>query len=172
MNIPRRMRARAYVDDSALLGDRAEQIAEQRRAGHATIPTSIGLEIQTNPFLRAPRLRPHLSEVDAFADSGRQKIGSMGNLGQIRPNRIRTCWDSGRTAIVGWLNSPSLLAAEVLACSGVDGIVIDLQHGCADSDAIAPIMAAIEAHGVEPIVRPLSNEGGPLESCSIWAPTV
>ncbi len=56
------------VDDSALLGDRAEQIAEQRRAGHATIPTSIGLEIQTNPFLRAPRLRPHLSEVDAFAE--------------------------------------------------------------------------------------------------------
>src|SRR5687768_7069594 len=94
--------------------------------------------------------------------SGRRKIGLMGNLGIGRPNRIRTCWDDGRTAIVGWLNSPSLLAAEVLACSGVDGIVIDLQHGSADSDAIAPIMAAIEAHGVEPIVRPLNDDGAAI----------
>lgn len=83
----------------------------------------------------------------------------MGSPERARPNRIRKRWDEGRSAIVGWLSSPSLLAAEVLACSGVDGIVIDLQHGSADPGAITPIMAAIEAHGVEPIVRPLTDNG-------------
>lgn len=56
------------VDDSPPLRARAEHVAQQRRAGHPTVPTTIGLELETNPFLRAPRLRPHLSDVDAFAE--------------------------------------------------------------------------------------------------------
>jgi hydroxyacylglutathione hydrolase len=48
------------VDDSAALKARAEQVFAARERGEPTVPTTIGLEKATNPFLRAPLLAPHL----------------------------------------------------------------------------------------------------------------
>jgi hydroxyacylglutathione hydrolase len=44
------------------LQERANEIAELRGAGKPTVPTSIGYELETNPFLRprSPSLRAHL----------------------------------------------------------------------------------------------------------------
>jgi hydroxyacylglutathione hydrolase len=36
--------------------------------GEATVPTTIGLEKATNPFLRAPLLRPGLAPHEAFGE--------------------------------------------------------------------------------------------------------
>ena len=44
------------VDDDPALQRRADQIFAARERGEPTVPTSIGLEKATNPFLRAPRL--------------------------------------------------------------------------------------------------------------------
>jgi hydroxyacylglutathione hydrolase len=44
------------VDDSKALRDRAAQIFAAREKGEWTVPTTIGLEKATNPFLRAPEL--------------------------------------------------------------------------------------------------------------------
>jgi hydroxyacylglutathione hydrolase len=44
------------VDSSPELRARAEDVFAARRRGEATVPTSIGLEKATNPFLRAPEL--------------------------------------------------------------------------------------------------------------------
>jgi hydroxyacylglutathione hydrolase len=44
------------VDDDPALKRRAEQIFAARERGEPTVPTTIGLEKATNPFLRAPRL--------------------------------------------------------------------------------------------------------------------
>lgn len=44
------------VDDSAALKDRAEAVFAARERGEPTVPTTIGLEKATNPFLRAPQL--------------------------------------------------------------------------------------------------------------------
>ena len=44
------------VDDSAALKARAEAVFAARERGEWTVPTSIGLEKATNPFLRAPAL--------------------------------------------------------------------------------------------------------------------
>jgi hydroxyacylglutathione hydrolase len=44
------------VDDSATLKARAEAIFAARERGEWTVPTTIGLEKATNPFLRAPQL--------------------------------------------------------------------------------------------------------------------
>jgi hydroxyacylglutathione hydrolase len=44
------------VDDDPALKARAEQIFAARQRGEPTVPTTIGLEKATNPFLRAPRL--------------------------------------------------------------------------------------------------------------------
>ena len=44
------------VDDSAALKSRADAIFAARERGEWTVPTTIGLEKATNPFLRAPAL--------------------------------------------------------------------------------------------------------------------
>ena len=44
------------VDDDPALKRRAEQVFAARERGEPTVPTSIGVEKATNPFLRAPRL--------------------------------------------------------------------------------------------------------------------
>lgn len=65
---------------NAALKRRAEEIAERRARGEPTLPTTIGLELETNPFLRvaSPEIRQRLgleSATDAavFAEVRRRK---------------------------------------------------------------------------------------------------
>ncbi len=50
------------VDADPALKARADQIFAARERGEATVPTSIALEKATNPFLRAPLLRPDIAD--------------------------------------------------------------------------------------------------------------
>jgi len=60
------------VDDDAALKSRAQEIFAARERGEPTVPTTIGLEKATNPFLRAPLLAARVDAAgkpdhDAFA---------------------------------------------------------------------------------------------------------
>ena len=56
------------VDADPALKARADQIFAARERGEWTVPTSIGLEKATNPFLRAPVIRPDIADpAEAFA---------------------------------------------------------------------------------------------------------
>ncbi len=48
------------VDDDPAVLARAQEVFAARERGEATVPTTIGLEKATNPFLRAPRLAARL----------------------------------------------------------------------------------------------------------------
>ena len=55
------------VDADPALKTRADAIFAAREKGEWTVPTSIGLEKATNPFLRAPLLRPDIADpAEAF----------------------------------------------------------------------------------------------------------
>lgn len=55
------------VDHDPALKARAEAIFAAREKGDWTVPTTIGLEKATNPFLRAPLLRPDIADpAEAF----------------------------------------------------------------------------------------------------------
>jgi hydroxyacylglutathione hydrolase len=55
------------VDSSPELLARTEAIFAARARGEPTVPTSIALERATNPFLRAPLLRPDIADpAEAF----------------------------------------------------------------------------------------------------------
>jgi hydroxyacylglutathione hydrolase len=55
------------VDADPALRARAEAIFAAREKGEWTVPTTIGLEKATNPFLRAPLLRPEIADpAEAF----------------------------------------------------------------------------------------------------------
>ena len=56
------------VDSDPSVKARADAIFAMRERGEPTVPTSIGLEKATNPFLRAPKLRPALEPARAFAE--------------------------------------------------------------------------------------------------------
>lgn len=53
------------VDDDPVVAARAQAVFDARSRGEATVPTTIGLERQTNPFLRAPLLAPKLGVAGA-----------------------------------------------------------------------------------------------------------
>ena len=59
------------VDDDPALKRRAEAVFAARERGEPTVPSTIGLEKATNPFLRAPLLAPKLGvsgpDYEAFA---------------------------------------------------------------------------------------------------------
>jgi len=66
--------------DNAELGARADEIARLRAAGRPTLPTTIGAEKRTNPFLRPDNaaIRRHLgmetaSDADVFGEIRRRK---------------------------------------------------------------------------------------------------
>lgn len=57
------------VDDDPALKARAEAVFAARARGEATVPTTVGAEKATNPFLRAPLLRPNApTPAQAFAE--------------------------------------------------------------------------------------------------------
>jgi len=66
------------VDDDPALKARADQVFAARERGEPTVPTSIGVEKATNPFLRAPLLRPDLEPAMAFAEIRAAKDGFKG----------------------------------------------------------------------------------------------
>lgn len=66
------------VDADPALKARADHIFAARERGEWTVPTSIGVEKATNPFLRAPALRPELAPAEAFAAIRAAKDGFQG----------------------------------------------------------------------------------------------
>jgi len=55
------------VDDDPRVAARADAVFALRENGQPTVPTTIALELATNPFLRAPHLMPELDPISAFA---------------------------------------------------------------------------------------------------------
>ena len=71
------------VDQDPALKARADQVFAARERGESTVPTTIGLEKATNPFLRAPLLAPAMGETGlpdhlAFAAVRKAKDGFRG----------------------------------------------------------------------------------------------
>jgi 4-hydroxy-2-oxoheptanedioate aldolase len=73
-------------------------------------------------------------------------------------NKVRELWRQNKPVVVGWLQIPGTFHAEALARVGFDALVIDLQHSPIDFGEAARMIAAIEAGGIEPIVRVEWNE--------------
>ena len=66
------------VDEDPALKARSIEVFAARERGEPTVPTTIGLEKATNPFLRAPLLRPHLAPAEAFGEIRAAKDGFKG----------------------------------------------------------------------------------------------
>ncbi|MBP0482215.1 HpcH/HpaI aldolase family protein [Sagittula salina] len=68
-------------------------------------------------------------------------------------NRLKDLWASGRPALNGWCSIGSPFTAEIMAAQGYDSLSIDWQHGALDYSDLLPMLQAIRASGVTPMVR-------------------
>jgi 4-hydroxy-2-oxoheptanedioate aldolase len=80
----------------------------------------------------------------------------------MTPNGIRRLWAEGKPVINGWLSIGSPFVAEIMAAQGYDAVTVDQQHGFLGYDAIAPMLQAMKAAPVTPMVRVPWNAPGDI----------
>ncbi|MGA7509987.1 MAG: aldolase/citrate lyase family protein [Erwinia billingiae] len=71
----------------------------------------------------------------------------------MKPNNIKKCWEAGETVLNGWLSISNAFTAEIMAEQGYDSLTIDLQHGFVGYEEAKPMLQAMRASGVAPMVR-------------------
>ncbi|RAL09410.1 Phosphoenolpyruvate/pyruvate domain-containing protein [Aspergillus homomorphus CBS 101889] len=67
--------------------------------------------------------------------------------------RLLNALQAGAKPIMTFLGLPSSRPVQMVAQTGVDGIIIDCEHGHISNDAMHSSTAAITAMGVSPLVR-------------------
>ncbi|WP_158818209.1 4-hydroxy-2-oxoheptanedioate aldolase [Methylocapsa sp. S129] len=77
---------------------------------------------------------------------------------KIPTNRFRQALLEGRSQIGLWCSLPSAYAAEVVAGSGFDWLLLDTEHSPSDVIMVLAQLQAISAYDVSAIVRPASND--------------
>ncbi len=91
---------------------------------------------------------------------------------------LRRRWSDGQPCHGLWSLLPGVVTAEVLARSGADFVVVDLQHGAVTEADLPGVAAAIRAAGAVPLVRTRSplfaDVGRPLDlgACGVIVPNV
>ncbi|KAJ6150066.1 hypothetical protein N7471_001265 [Penicillium samsonianum] len=78
---------------------------------------------------------------------------AMTTLIQNPQLRVLNALRAGSKPIMTFLGLPSFRTAQVVAQTGVDGIIIDCEHGNISDDSMHNSTAAIAALGVSPLVR-------------------
>ncbi len=69
------------------------------------------------------------------------------------PNRLKQLWNEGKPTINGWCSIGNSFTAEIMAAQGYDSVTIDAQHGALDYSGVLPMLQAMRASGVVPMVR-------------------
>lgn len=77
-------------------------------------------------------------------------------------NRLRQIWAEGRSVLNGWLSIGNGFTAEIMAAQGYDALTIDAQHGALDTSDILPMLQAMQAAQVTPLVRVPWRDPGPI----------
>ncbi|MCB8942336.1 MAG: 2,4-dihydroxyhept-2-ene-1,7-dioic acid aldolase [Ardenticatenaceae bacterium] len=78
----------------------------------------------------------------------------------MRENRLRQIWQTGGTALNGWLHIASSYAAETMAHAGWDSLTIDMQHGPVGFESAVSMLQAISTTATVPLARVPWNEPG------------
>ncbi|MGE5620449.1 MAG: HpcH/HpaI aldolase family protein [Sphingomonadaceae bacterium] len=77
----------------------------------------------------------------------------------MRPNKVKQLWRAGKPIVTGWCSTPDPYTTEVMARSGFDCLVLDMQHGMAiGPDRAAVWLQIVGQSDTTPIVRVPWNE--------------
>jgi 4-hydroxy-2-oxoheptanedioate aldolase len=91
-------------------------------------------------------------------------------MSDILRNRFKAGLATGNTQFGLWLGIPDNSAAEILAGSGFDWLVVDHEHGAFDLGDVLSHLQAMAPYDVAPIVRPVDADPALLKKlCDIGA---
>jgi 4-hydroxy-2-oxoheptanedioate aldolase len=113
-------------------------------------------------------------EVDAVESWWEGRVPGM----VISAVDMRRRWSRGQPCHGVWSQLPGAVTGEVLARTGADFVVVDLQHGAVTEADLPGVTAAITAAGSVPLVRTRSPSfadiGRPLDlgACGVIVPNV
>ncbi|MDE1996221.1 MAG: 2,4-dihydroxyhept-2-ene-1,7-dioic acid aldolase [Rhizobiaceae bacterium] len=71
----------------------------------------------------------------------------------MKTSNVRKRWETGETAVCAWSSIGNSYVAEVLGWSGVDCVLVDLQHGMTDVGTMIGALQAISSTPASPFVR-------------------
>jgi 4-hydroxy-2-oxoheptanedioate aldolase len=77
---------------------------------------------------------------------------------KLPENRFKRAIREGRQQIGLWCSLPGGYAAELLAGSGFDWLLLDTEHSPGDPLTVLEQLQAVEPYDVSPIVRPAAND--------------
>ena len=77
-------------------------------------------------------------------------------------NALKQIWSDGRSSLNGWLAIANPFSAEIMATQPYDSVTIDMQHGLVDHSAVVPMLQAMHASNVVPLVRVPWLEAGAI----------
>ena len=75
-------------------------------------------------------------------------------------NRLKTLWSEGKTALGAIATIPSVQTIQIMARSGLDFVVIDMEHGAVDAGTAHNMIVATSGTPMVPLVR--------VASTSVW----
>ena len=76
----------------------------------------------------------------------------------MRKNKLKSLWNEGKPATAGWISSGNTYITEVMAQSGYDALIIDMQHGMVSFDQVLSMLQAISGTNTLPLARVSSND--------------
>lgn len=77
-------------------------------------------------------------------------------------NALKPKWTDGKATLNGWLASANTFSAEIMAAQPYDSITIDMQHGLIGYSDVVPMLQAMHASRVVPLVRVPWLEAGAI----------
>ena len=77
-------------------------------------------------------------------------------------NALKMIWSDGRASLNGWLAMSGSFSAEIMAAQPYDSITIDMQHGLVGYSDVVPMLQAMRASDVVPLVRVPWLEAGAI----------
>lgn len=77
-------------------------------------------------------------------------------------NALKPKWTDGKATLNGWLASANSFSAEIMAAQPYDSITIDMQHGLVGYSDVVPMLQAMRANRVVPLVRVPWLEAGAI----------
>ena len=68
-------------------------------------------------------------------------------------NFLKEKLDSGKPVLGTWSGIPSAVTADIIASTGLDFIIIDLEHGPVNFETALNMIMACESRNVSPVIR-------------------
>ena len=80
----------------------------------------------------------------------------------MKKNKLKEIFNTGKSAVNGWLQIPNSFTAELMANQNWDSLTLDMQHGIIDYPNAVGMLQAISTKDVVPMARVNWNEPGQI----------